>query len=72
MIEIEDEWAALREKYPPTRCIFRDCVATWQHWHGGFWGGYDNPDDPEGAPIPFVGGDPQPGVVRDYNGAALR
>ena len=54
------------------RCIFVPCIATWQHWHGGFPGGYDDPDDPEGPPIVFVGGDPEPGAVRDYNGAALR
>ena len=54
------------------RCIFRPCVATWRHWHGGFPGGYDNPADPEGPPILFEGDDPEPGVVRDYNGAALR
>lgn len=57
---------------PERRCIFRPCVATWRHWHGGFPGGYDNPEDPEGAPIPFVGDDPEPGAIRDYNGAVLR
>lgn len=54
------------------RCIFGDCVATWRHWHGGFPGGYDNPDDPQGPPIAFEGDDPAgPGAVRDYNGALL-
>jgi|GEM_PF-3947729 len=55
----------------PLTCIFRPCVATWAHSHGGFPGGYDNPDDPEGPPIPFEGEDPDPSAVRDYNGAAL-
>jgi hypothetical protein len=40
-----------------------------RHWHGGFPGGYDNPLDPEGPPIPFTS-EPAPGV-RDYNGALL-
>lgn len=53
-----------------TRCIFVPCVATWQHWHGGFPGGFDNPDDPEGPPIPFEGDEPELGV-RDYHGALL-
>ena len=52
------------------RCIFAGCVATWEHWHGGFPGGYDNPDDPTGPPIPFTGPAPEAGV-RDYNGALL-
>lgn len=56
----------------PDRCIFTGCVATWKHYHGGFPGGYDNPADPDGPPIPFEGEDPDPGAVRDYNGAALR
>jgi hypothetical protein len=53
------------------RCIFTGCVATWEHSHGGFPGGYDNPDDPTGAPIAFVGPDPDPTRIRDYNGAPL-
>jgi hypothetical protein len=52
-------------------CIWTPCVATWEHYHGGFPGGYTNPDDPEGAPILFTGSDPDPSAVRDYNGAAL-
>jgi hypothetical protein len=52
------------------RCIFPGCVATWEHWHGGFPGGYDNPDDPDGPPIAFVGPAPEPGV-RDDDGALL-
>lgn len=52
-------------------CIFPGCVATWEHSHGGFPGGYTDPRDPEGTPIAFVGPDPQPGAVRDYHGAAL-
>lgn len=55
----------------PGACIFEPCVATWRHWHGGFPGGYDNPADPEGAPISFEGDEPDEGV-RDYNGAPLR
>jgi hypothetical protein len=51
-------------------CIWRPCVATWRHWHGPFPGGYDNPDDPTGPPIPFEGNEPDEGV-RDYNGAPL-
>lgn len=54
------------------RCLFRPCVATWEHYHGGFPGGFDNPDDPTGTPIAFVGPNPEPGAVRDYNGAVLR
>lgn len=53
------------------RCIFRPCVATWRHWHGGFPGGYDNPKDPEGVPLIFEGEDPEPDAVRDYNGEVL-
>lgn len=55
------------------RCIFDGCVATWKHWHGGFPGGYDDPNDPErtGPPISFEGDDPDPDAVRDYFGAAL-
>lgn len=53
------------------RCIWEPCVATWRHWHGGFPGGYDNPEDPTGPPIPFDGENPDPTAVRDYNGAAL-
>jgi hypothetical protein len=52
-------------------CIFAPCVATWEHYHGGFPGAFDDPDDPTGAPIYFVGADPEPGAVRDYNGAVL-
>ena len=52
-------------------CIFDGCVATWKHYHGGFPGGYTNPDDPTGAPIPFTNPDPSPGAVRDYFGRAL-
>lgn len=55
----------------PGPCIWKPCVATWRHWHGGFPGGYDNPEDPEGPPIEFEGDDPDPTAVRDYNGAAL-
>lgn len=51
------------------RCIFIGCVSTDRHWHFGFPGGYDNPDDPTGPPIPFTS-EPEPGV-RDYNGALL-
>lgn len=50
-------------------CIFTGCVSRERHWHFGFYGGYDNPDDPEGPPIPFTR-EPAPGV-RDYNGAIL-
>lgn len=58
----------------PLSCIFTGCVATWKHWHGGFPGGYDDPADPEGAPISFTGPEPElpAGWCRDYNGAALR
>ena len=56
---------------PERRCIWKPCVATWAHTHGGFPGGYDNPDDPEGPPIPFEGDDPEPDRVRDDNGAPL-
>ena len=55
---------------PQGPCIWKPCVATWRHWHAGFPGGYDNPDDPDGPPIPFEG-DQEP-AVRDYNGAALQ
>lgn len=51
------------------RCIFDGCVSTDRHWHFGFPGGYDNPADPDGPPIPFTS-EPAPGV-RDYNGALL-
>jgi hypothetical protein len=51
------------------RCIFVGCVSTDRHWHGGFPGGYDNPDDPNGPPIQFTR-EPD-GRVRDYNGAVL-
>ena len=34
-------------------------------------GDYDNPDDPEGPPIPFTGPNPDYGAVRDYFGRAL-
>ena len=53
------------------RCLWVPCVATWKHWHGPLPGAFDDPDDPEGNPIWFVGPDPEPNVVRDYNGAAL-
>jgi hypothetical protein len=59
------------ETVEPGPCIWTPCVATWRHWHGGFPGGYDNPADPEGAPIEFIGEDPEPDAVRDYNGATL-
>lgn len=59
-------------RHEPGPCIWKPCVATWAHSHGGFPGGYDNPDDPEGPPIPFEGEDPEPEAVRDYNGAVLR
>lgn len=52
------------------RCIFVGCVSTDRHSHGGFPGGYDNPDDPTGPPIEFTS-EPEPGV-RDYNGALLQ
>jgi hypothetical protein len=66
------EWeAVVRERETPKSCIWKPCVATWAHSHGGFPGGYDNPADPEGPPIPFEGEDPDPTAVRDYNGAAL-
>lgn len=48
-------------------CIFDGCVSRERHWHFGFYGGYTNPADPDGPPIPFTA-DPAPGV-RDYNGA---
>jgi hypothetical protein len=51
----------------PPPCIFPDCVSTDRHWHGPFPGGYDNPADPDGPPIPFTS-EPDIGV-RDYNGA---
>jgi hypothetical protein len=51
------------------RCIFSGCVSRERHWHGGFSGGYTDPADPDGAPIPFTA-EPAPGV-RDYNGAIL-
>ena len=50
-------------------CIFVGCVSRDRHTHGGFPGGYTNPDDPTGAPIPFTT-EAAPGV-RDYNGALL-
>lgn len=50
-------------------CIFTGCVSRDRHWHGGFPGGWDNPEDPEGPPIDFTT-TPTPGV-RDYNGALL-
>lgn len=50
-------------------CIFVGCVSTDRHWHFGFPGGYENPADPDGPPIPFTT-EPAPGV-RDYNGALL-
>lgn len=53
----------------PGRCIFPGCVSRDRHWHGGFPGGYDNPDDPDGPPIAFTR-EPKSGV-RDYNGALL-
>jgi hypothetical protein len=56
---------------PTRRCIFLGCVATWEHSHGGFPGGYDNPADPTGPPIPFTDPDPDPDAVRDYFGRAL-
>jgi hypothetical protein len=51
-------------------CIFTGCVSRDRHWHFGFPGGYDNPSDPDGAPILFTI-EPAPGV-RDYNGALLK
>lgn len=54
----------------PGPCIFDGCVSRHRHWHGGFPGGYDNPDDPDGPPIDFTS-EPEPGV-RDYNGALLQ
>lgn len=58
----------VRTAQPPP-CIFPGCVSTDRHWHGGFPGGYTNPNDPEGPPIEFTT-EPAPGV-RDYNGARL-
>ena len=56
----------------PRTCIWKPCVATWRHTHGGFPGGYDDPENPTGPPIPFEDDDPEPDAVRDYNGAELR
>ena len=53
----------------PRPCVFPGCVSTDRHSHGGFPGGYANPDDPDGPPIEFTT-EPEPGV-RDYNGALL-
>lgn len=53
----------------PNACIFPGCVSTDRHWHGGFPGGYTNPADPDGPPIPFTS-EPAPGV-HDYHGALL-
>jgi hypothetical protein len=54
---------------PVGPCIFIGCVSRDRHWHFGFPGGYDNPNDPDGPPIEFTS-EPAPGV-RDYNGALL-
>lgn len=59
----------IEDRARPEPCIFDECVSTDRHTHGGFPGGYDNPDDPDGPPIEFTT-DPAPGV-RDYNGALL-
>lgn len=64
--EVEAEAASRADD---RRCIFVGCVSTDRHWHGGFPGGYGNPADPDGPPIPFTT-EPEPGV-RDYNGALL-
>jgi hypothetical protein len=69
--DLEMRERVVREREADKRCIFPGCVGTWAHSHGGFPGGYDNPADPEGPPIPFEGEDPDPTAVRDYNGAAL-
>lgn len=53
----------------PGPCIFIGCVSRDRHWHGGFPGGYDDPEDPTGPPIVFTS-EAAPGV-RDYNGALL-
>lgn len=55
------------QESPP--CVFPECVSTDRHFHGPFPGGYENPADPNGPPIPFTS-EPAPGV-RDYNGALL-
>ena len=60
---------ALLAPTPVGACIFEGCVSRERHWHAGFPGGYTNPADPEGPPIPFTA-EPAPGV-RDYNGAIL-
>lgn len=61
---------AQRAPAPDTRpCIFLGCVSRERHWHGGFPGGYEDPTDPDGPPVPFTA-EPAPGV-RDYNGAIL-
>lgn len=62
-------WRELMDEEPEGPCIFDGCVSRERHWHCGFSGGYDNPEDPEGPPIPFTA-EPAPGV-RDYNGAIL-
>jgi hypothetical protein len=61
----------LADTRTPGPCIWVPCVATWEHYHGGFPGGYTNPYDPDGVPIIFRGPNPDPTAVRDYNGAAL-
>lgn len=55
----------------PRHCYMEACVATWRHWHGFLPGGYDDPNDPGGEPIPFEDQDPEPDAVRDHNGAKL-
>lgn len=43
---------------PECRCLFEPCVAWWRHWHGGFPGGCDDPNDPDGPPRIFDADDP--------------
>lgn len=59
----------LLARYPEGPCVWSGCVSRERHSHGGFPGGYENPEDPHGPPIEFTR-EPAPGV-RDYNGAIL-
>ena len=65
----DEEYAEAWRNPVPGRCIFEGCVSTDRHFHGPFPGGYENPADPDGPPIPFTT-EPAPGV-RDYYGALL-
>lgn len=54
------------------RCVFPDCVSTDKHWHGGFPGGFNHPQDPAGEkpPVEFIP-EMDPGWVYDLNGGKL-